>query len=313
MEKPNVYTPGLVIILLVTTLFWGSSFAAAKYALAELAPLSLASLRFAISAVLYALVFLVLPKTRAKIARKDWPGLIGLAFLGVTLHFWVQYTAVAMTTATNASLIIATSPLAVAVIASLLYKERLTRNKALGIIISYAGVILVVTKGSLGSLWAPGYLLGNGIMVFNACCWALFTVLGGRMASKYPPFAIAAWIGIIGAIGLLPLGLQAGVLTQLPKVTWDGWVAVLFLATFCTVIGYAGWYYALARLDASRTAVFQYLQPLYTMILASFLLGEVITWHIILGGALIIAGLLTASRRFKAKVLTLGIEVQSNG
>lgn len=299
MEKPNVYTPGLVAILLVTTFFWGSSFAAAKYALAELAPLSLASLRFGISAVLYGLVFLCLPKTRVSVARKDWLGLIGLAMLGVTFHFWVQYTAVAMTTATNASLIIATSPLAVAILSSLIFKERFTRNQTLGIIISYAGVILVVTRGSLGSLWEPGYLLGNGIMVFNAFGWALFTILGGRMAGKYPPFAVAAWIGIIGAIGLLPLGLRAGMLRQIPAMTWDGWVAVLFLATFCTVIGYAGWYYALARLDASRTAVFQYLQPLYTMILSSLWLGEIVTGHILLGGALIIAGLLVASRRIR--------------
>ncbi len=302
MEKPNVYTPGLLAILLLTTLFWGSSFAAAKYALAELAPLSLASLRFVISALLYALVFLLAPRTRARIDRQDWPGMIGLAMLGVTLHFWVQYTAIAMTTATNASLIIATSPLAVAILSSLLFRSRLGRNQLLGIIVSYAGVILVVTKGSLSSLWDSGYLLGNGIMVLNAFGWALFTVLGGRMAGKYPPFAVAAWVGIIGAIGLLPLGLQAGLVTQLPQLSLAGWVAVLFLATFCTVIGYAGWYYALARLDASRTAAFQYLQPLYTMILSSLLLAEAITWHILLGGMLIVSGLVLAGRRHRGMV-----------
>ncbi len=299
MEKPNVYTPGLVIILLVTTFFWGSSFAAAKYALAELAPLSLAALRFGISALLYLAVFLFLPSTRAKIERGDWWKLTGLAMLGVTLHFWVQYTAVAMTTATNASLIIATSPLSVAIIAAVCFRERLTPMKALGIAVSYAGVILVVTQGSLSALWDTRYLTGNLIMIFNAFCWAMFTVLGGRMAGKYPPFAVAAWIGIIGAIGLFPLGVQAGLLQQLPGLSLSGWLAVLFLATFCTVIGYAGWYYALARLDASRTAVFQYLQPLYTMVLASFLLGEVITWHIIIGGVLIISGLVMASRKRK--------------
>lgn len=300
MDRANKYTPGLVIVLLVTTFFWGSSFAAAKYALAELAPLSLAALRFIISALLYGGVFLAVPSLRVKIARSDWWKLIGLSMLGVTLYFWVQYTGVAMTTATNASLIIATSPLSVAILSALFFGERLTPPKALGIAISYTGVILVVTQGSLSALWDTRYLLGNLIMIFNSFCWALFTVLGGRMAGKYPPFAVSAWIGIIGAIGLLPLGISAGLLQQLPQVTWSGCLAVLFLATFCTVIGYGGWYYALARLDASRTAVFQYLQPLYTMILASFLLGEVITWHIILGGALIIAGLVIASRKHQS-------------
>lgn len=312
MEKPNVYTPGLVAILLLTTFFWGSSFAAAKYALAELAPLSLASLRFAISALLYAGVFLLAPQTRTRIARQDWPGMVGLAMLGVTLHFWVQYTAIAMTTATNASLIIATSPLAVAILSSLLYRTRLGRNQLLGIIVSYAGVILVVTKGSLGGLLDPGYLLGNGIMVLNAFGWALFTVLGGRMAGKYPPFAVAAWVGIVGSVGLLPLGLRAGLMAQLPHLSLAGWVAVLFLATFCTVIGYAGWYYALARLDASRTAAFQYLQPLYTMILSSLLLSEMITWHVLLGGALIVAGLVLAGRRNRAVFALAGGEVSGD-
>jgi drug/metabolite transporter (DMT)-like permease len=252
------------------------------------------------------MVFLLLPRTRVKIPRHDWPHLIGLALLGVVLHFWVQYTAMEMTTATNSSLIIATSPLAVALIASLFFGARLRPQQLLGTAVSYMGVILVVTRGSLDSLWAPGYLLGNVLMVINAFGWVLFTVLGGRMAAKYPPFAVAAWIGILGSVGLLPLGLRAGLLAQLPRLSLEGWAAVLFLATFCTVIGYAGWYYALARLDASRTAVFQYLQPLYTMALSSLLLNEVITWHILLGAVLIVSGLVLASRRRRAPLAEHG-------
>lgn len=288
----------VIAVLLLTTFFWGSSFAVAKYAMAELTPLALAAVRFVIGGLMYAVLLGFLPAEQCHISKQDWLRLVFLALLGVTTYFWVQYTGVSLTTATNASLIIATSPLFVAVLSTVINREELSIRAGVGIVIAYSGVILVISRGSLDSFWQPQYMLGNLLMVLNACCWALFTVLGRRITAKYPPFTITAYISIIGAIGLIPLGLSEGLLHQLKVLSLPGWLAVVYLATFCTVVGYGGWYFALSRIEASHAAVFQYLQPLYTMLLSVWLLGESVTWHVLLGAILIITGLrLSAAKR----------------
>lgn len=281
----------VIAALLVTTFFWGSSFAVAKYALRQLEPLALASLRFLVAGALYAGVLLLNRRRFPRVARGDWKYLAGLSLLGVTTYFWVQYTAVSLTTATNASLLIATAPLAVALLSAFLQRSPLGLNKWLGILISYSGVLLLVSAGSLSHLWQAGSLQGNLLMLFNACCWALFTVLGRKITQRYPPFLVTAWIGILGGIGLFPLGISRGLLEALPTLSLQTWLAVIYLAIPCTLIGYGGWYYALSKIDASRTAPFQYLQPLYTACIAAVLLGELPTWHALCGGSLIIAGL----------------------
>jgi drug/metabolite transporter (DMT)-like permease len=292
------FPAGALVAVLVATLLWGGSFPVSKYALQQLSPLALASLRFTLAAVLYTGVLMVGRRRYPTIAIRDWPMLVGLSLLGVTLHFWIQYTAVALTTATHAALLIATAPIWVIILARLWTSESLGRLRWLGTAVSYAGVALIVLgSGATAGVATPvGQLRGDVLMVFDAGVWALFTVLGRTITRRYPPFLVTAWVGIIGCIGLLPLGIGSGLIEALPDLDMGTWLAVLFLAGPCTLLGYGGWYYALSRVDASRIAPFQYLQPLYAAVIAAFLLGEVPGWNAAAGGVLIIGGLRLASQ-----------------
>jgi drug/metabolite transporter (DMT)-like permease len=292
-------SPAVLAAVVTATLLWGGSFAVAKYALRELSPLALASLRFLVSAALYAVVLAVWRPGLRRVSAREWRNILGLSLLGVTLHFWLQYTAVTMTTATNASLLVATAPIWVAILGRLLYRESLGRQRWLGILISYGGVaVIVFGSGVSGTQAGPAssHVGGDLLMVLDACVWALFTVLGRSVTRSLPPFLVTAWIGIFGCIGLFPLGWSAGLADALPALGMGTWAAVLFLAGPCTLIGYGGWYYALSRVEASRIAPFQYLQPLYAAVLAALLLGEVPGWNALAGGAAIIGGLWIASR-----------------
>lgn len=97
------------LLLLTVTIFWGTSYAAAKIGMYELLPLNLAILRFAMAAVLFSF-FLLVTKSSSRINLQDIPQFFFLGFLSVTLYFYLQYTGLQYTTSTNAGLIMATSP-----------------------------------------------------------------------------------------------------------------------------------------------------------------------------------------------------------
>jgi len=283
---------GVIAALLLTTFFWGSSFAVVKVALLQLQPLAIASLRFGIAAAVFAVLLAARRGRYPKVPPRDFAIFFGLSLFGVTTYFWVQYTALTLTTAMNASLIIATSPLVVLLLSA--RKEPLGLRRFLGAGLCYGGVLLVVLSGARGQALSPHLLRGNLLMLFNACCWALFTLMGRRTLQRYPAFLVTAWLCIFGGLGLLPLGLSAGLWEALPRLTWQTSLAMLYLAVPCTVLAYLLWYHALERVPASRVAPFQYLQPLYTALLGALLLGEVPGWKALLGGCLIITGLLAA-------------------
>lgn len=288
------YQPTVLLALSFTTIMWGSSFAVAKLALAQMAPLSLATLRFLVAGIFFVLVLYFVPEK--KIAKEDWLQLTFLSFIGVASYFYVQYTGVSLTTASNASLMIATAPIFTAIFSVWLLKEKFSWLKGVGVLVSFLGVFLVISNGKISTLFNSGYFLGNIVLIFNASCWAIFSILGKRMMRKYKPLVVTAYLNIIGGILLVPFGVGSGLLEQAPKVDFIGWWAVIFLALFCSVGGYFAWYYALSKTDATKTAVFIYIQPLVTVVVASILLGEQITLFTICGTVLILSGVYLTSR-----------------
>lgn len=259
--------------------------------MAEIKPINLASLRFIIAGIIFVpLIYRSQKKLQLQIETSDWPKLLLLAFLGVTSYFWVQYTGLSLTTATNASLILATAPIFVAILASWQLGEKLSREKTAGIILAFIGVIGVVANGSLASLFDSKYLAGNLLMLFNAMCWATFTITSKKMTVKYSPLIVTGYITMLGGLMFVPIGMLNGVLDQVTTISGIGWLVIMFLAIFCSIGGYLGWQYALSKVEATKTAIFLYLQPLVTVLVAILLLGEKLTGLTVLGGALILSG-----------------------
>ena len=291
------YSPMVLGALIFTTLSWGSSFAIAKYAMTSLQPINLAALRFLIGGLMF-LPILVYWQRREniKISREDWPKLGGLAILGVAFYFYIQYTGLSLTTASNASLIIATSPIFVGVLAAYSLGETLTFKKIAGIALAFIGVIGVVANGTLSSLFDRAYLMGNLLMLFNSFCWAIFTIGSKKMIQKYSAIIVTGYITLMGGLMLVPISLYRGVLHEAAGINGAGWAAVLFLAVFCSVGGYLGWQYALSQVDATKTAIFLYLQPLVTVVVALGLLGEQLTVFTLLGGGLILYGVALSAK-----------------
>ena len=288
-------TPAYTLLAVVSVL-WGASFVAARIGLREMTPTNLVTLRFVLALLIFGPIAYVYHRRGSRIERRDWLQLLFLAWLGVSTYFPIQYQALRWTTATRSTIIITSNPLFTLVWAYLLLGERPGSKRLWSMGLALAGVLLVV--------WPHGGLAGEGkrmlwgdlLILLNAVCWALYSVLGRRLMDRYPPLLITAWVGLLGGISLVPFALAQGVVAQTLHLSGLGWLMVLFLAVFCSGVGYLGWFFAIGQVGPARASVFLYLEPLVAAGLGVLYLGETLTLQTTVGGLITLVGVYLTTR-----------------
>jgi drug/metabolite transporter (DMT)-like permease len=280
-------------------LAWGTSFVAARFLLhpekagqATLSPLVLAAARFSIASLFFA-VPLAWALLHRQIARRDLLRMALLGQLTFSLYFWLQYTGVQQTNASISSiLVVGLIPVVTALLAQLLGKERLSWITLGALLLGFLGVAFVVLQKPLTITLASGFLLGVFCLVGNAFAFAAYSTLSKRWMQRVTPLVMTGGTMISGATGLVLLSLldpprnQWSEVAQLDTVQW---IALLFLSVVCSVIAYFAYNSALTKIAASRAAVYIYFEPVVAVLFGVTLLGEPLSWQIVVG-ALSIAG-----------------------
>ncbi|BAI60882.1 conserved hypothetical protein [Methanocella paludicola SANAE] len=284
------------LTLVFVMALWGGSFIASKIGLEGLYPVELATLRFAIAVpLLIAITLLIEGRKAFRIAPKDLPVLIIMALTGVTLQYIVQFAAMTFTSVTNTALLINMGTFFVIIPSALFLKERLSIDNIMGIVIAFLGAALVATNGVFA--FTPN-LIGDGLVILCAVMWAIYILVGNKLAGKYSVLSQLNYIFIIGFIGLLPVYFLTPhhAFGSLSITTWE---CILYLAVVCSVIAYFFFNDAIIRLGPSKTAIYQYLEPFFAIVLAIALLSEPLTAAIAMGAAFIIAGIAMADNNLK--------------
>lgn len=270
---------------------WGSAPVMTKVALGSLTPFVLSSVRWSISlAVLGGMLRRsgdrpLLDRRVAAIA------LFGLVAFTVCFTFGVQRT-----TAANATLIGAATPMLIALLAAATLGESISRVRGVGIALSIAGVSVIVAGASLDAS-----LLGNLLVAGSAVCWAIFTVLNRRIVARQDPLAVTAGIALFGLAVFVP---AAGVELSsqgIPTFGWGTVAATVYLALGPSLAAYLLYGQALSRLPAGQVAVWGNLAPVVGIAAAALALGEPITRLQVAGGALVLAGVWVGNRRAGAR------------
>ncbi|MGM0401700.1 MAG: DMT family transporter [Chloroflexota bacterium] len=282
---------GVLAVSAVMVIF-GTTFVATEIVLEEMGPLTLAFARFLIALIVFA------PFLRHRKDGKTSTWRVAcMGLLSVTLFFSLQNWGLLYTTSANAAIILSAIPALTAIVSRFTLGEPLTLWRGLGILLSMAGVAVVVTGDSLMGVVSPSdTLLGDLLILGAAACWALYTVLGRQVVRRWAPSAVTAHTIAWGTLFLVPLG--AG------EVFWQGiawptpraWIMLSFLALVASGLAFFLYLFALTRLEAGEASVYVNLSPVVTLIAARLVLGDPIRWLQILGAALVLAGVYLTER-----------------
>jgi drug/metabolite transporter (DMT)-like permease len=278
-----------VVAALVTVVLWASAFPFIRVGLRSFDPIALASLRFAVAAML--MIAWLAWKRPALPSFRDGLRLAACGALGITGYNVLLNLGQRTVPASAASFIVNTVPIMTALLALVLLRERLRLWAWVGTVISFAGIIVI-------ALGQPGELrfAGGALLVFGAAlCMAGFFTLQRPLVAKYGAPLCAAMVVVLGALFLTPW-LPAA-LGQAARAPGTGVLAVVYLGIFPAAIGYATWGVAQAYFGASRAANFLYLVPPISTGLALGIAAELPSAATLAGGVLAIAGVIVVNTR----------------
>jgi drug/metabolite transporter (DMT)-like permease len=266
---------------------WGLSYLFTKVQLQDMGAFQAATVRVVISAAILAPAIVKLPRSGIGLTSG-----IALGVLGIVAYYAGFNVGLVTARATDAGVIQATIPAVTAAFAIVLLKERPRWQVWAGMALSFAGVVALVTATSAGG---QGSLTGDLWIVFSVAVWALYSVYARRLGARASATAITAATLGWGALLLLPFAAVETV-TIAPRLTAEGVGATLYLAVFAGAIGYWGWSYGLARVPAAQATTYLNLLPVVAAASGALVLGERIGITELAAGAVIVAGVLLATR-----------------
>ena len=278
--------------MLLSTLVaaWGSSFAFGKHAIAYFDASWVITLRLSIAAlVLVPYAFAVGEGLSA--SRASWLKFLWLAFIGNALPFFLIAWGMHFISSGVAGLLMGAIPLFVVLLAHMVLPgERLTLFKAVGFIMGFAGIIVLVGPSSFGQFALSGHeLLGEAAVLLGCVCYAIHAVTAKLLGVDPPAKQSAAVCLLAGAMGLaLALTLAPQGLSGAPA---SAFLALLALGLFPTALATVIVYRLMARMGPSFISVSNYLVPVFAVALGAVIFGERLDWNILLALLLILAGI----------------------
>ncbi len=281
---------------LLSVIFWGSSFIATKIALSELTPQAIILLRLLLGA-LFLIIIALSAKRSFSIGLKNFRSILILSVI-LAFHLFIQITGLKYTTATNTGWIIGVSPVFIALLGFLVFKEKLSLVKILGIIIAFLGLLLLISKGNITGLNFIKHK-GDFLVLVSAFTWSVYSIVNKKIALDYSPLMTIVFLFIMVVIIISPFTINSRVIYTVTHLSLEVWASVLYLGIFCSGVAYVLWSQELKDVEAAKVGAFLYLEPFVTVFAAWLLLTEKITPIIILSGLIITAGVLLVNKTGK--------------
>jgi Permeases of the drug/metabolite transporter (DMT) superfamily len=276
--------------LWAVVLVWGANYVVGKWGMAGFDPLSFNVIRFVGATPLLFLLLYALEKDLHVNLKDCWElALIGL--VGVTIYQTMFMAAVKYATATNASLLLAVSPVFTAIFAWLSGQERLGSQGRKGSALSFLGVVFVLVFGTNKLALGWDVLRGDLIALLASSIWGLYPVLAKRMLRKYTALKTITYSSLFGTIFLLIVGLRGVLGISWSVIPFSAWGSELFSIVLVTVYCLVVWYQAISRLGANRVMAYMYAVPAVAVVVAGVILREQIHLMQVLGAAIIFWGI----------------------
>lgn len=271
---------------LISIIVWGTTFVSTKVLLGHLHPLEIMIYRFILA---YIVLFLAYPKFKKLGPLKEEILFFGAGATGMTIYFLFETFALQVSTASNVTLLISVAPVFTAILAHFMTKdEKFAKRLLLGFVISISGIFLVLFNGAFHlklNIW------GSVLALAAAACTSFYLILLKKIAHSYNQIHLTRKVFFYGILTALPVAFLFHPEFSLEPLKIPAvWMNLLFLAIIASALCFFMWNQALRYIGAVKLSNYVYLLPLVGMIVSVIFLKETVTFFMILGAFLIIAG-----------------------
>ena len=231
----------LYLKLLLVAMFFGGTFIAGRVLSQNFPPFTSSFLRFSFAAVLLMLFLFLTYSGVPPIDGKSMIKIFFLALTGIIGYNFFFFSGLKLIDASRASVIVSLNPASISIFSFLLFRENLHPLKIAGIMLSFLGALIVITRGEFNLLFSGSIGAGELYILDCVACWTAFSLIGKSIIEKIPPLAAIAIACLIGALILIIPAWQEGCLIHIANFGIDVWISVLVLALLGTGIAYV-WY-----------------------------------------------------------------------
>lgn len=276
--------------MIVACVFWAGAFIAGKSSIGSFGPWSLTFYRFFFASIILFPVLYMTSRESLKLNREQWKVAVILGFVGMLGYHVFFFTALKYTTASSASMLAATNPIMTAILLAIFYKEKLSWPKLGLLLLALLGVALTITNWHLDTLLDMKRNIGELIMMVAVLCWAGYSILVKKYIHLFKPIVMTAYAFLTCTVMVLPFALYEGLVKDSVAATPTAWLSALYMAFFASVLGYWIQQSSIQKIGPAKTNIFINLVPVFSLVLAYFLLGENIpVTKMISGGMIIVA------------------------
>ncbi|MHB8963570.1 MAG: DMT family transporter [Saccharofermentanales bacterium] len=274
------------LMALVSIIIWGATFVSTKVLLEHLHPLEIMIYRFILA---YIVLLIAYPRFMRPGPLKEELLFLGAGATGMTIYFIFEIFALQATTASNVTLLISVAPVFTAILAHFMTRdEKFVKSLLLGFVISISGIFLVLFNGAFNlklNIW------GSLLALAAAACTSVYLIILKKIPHSYNQIHLTRKVFFYGILTSLPVAfIFRPVFSPSPLKIPEVWINLIFLAVIASALCFYMWNQALRYIGAVKLSNYVYLLPLVGMVVSVIFLHETVTFFMILGAILIIAG-----------------------
>ena len=267
-----------ILLALIVPITWGLGFTLAKIGMEQFSALLIMSIRFGIAGLV--LVWFTKP---------PWGHMreiFVVALIGSTIQYGLTYNGLKGIDASTAAILVQLEGPILALMGTILLKEKLGLTRALGMGFAFLGVFIIAGEPRL-----DGHIDSVILLVAGSTVWAVAQIMISRLKGL-SGITILAWVAIMATPQMLiaSLIIEDGQWQAITSASLVDWSIIFYLAFIMTVVGYSIWYHLLSSVDVSKVSPFLMLLPITSIIAGMVLLDEKLTLSMIIGGLMIMTG-----------------------
>ena len=296
------------VLLVVATLIWGGNFVIGRAIASSLPPITLSFLRWCTAFVIFLPFAWPFLRKEWGLLKKQWSIVFFMAVTGIAGFNTLLYIALHYTTSINASLVNSSTPIIIFMLSFIFMGERLNAQQAAGAILSFLGLLFIISKGSLEVLLKFSFNVGDLIVIAAVICWSIYSILIKQFSGRLPAYSTFTVSMVVGILILFPFFVREALTTEIAWST-GSILTIFYTGIFASIVAFMSWNIAVERIGANKAGIFLNLIPVFAALFAVLFIDETLAWYQAAGGVLVILGVFISTRLTKREKQSMKQEI----